>query len=137
MASTRTLQTAANALRLGAYRTGVASSSSLLRSAAPRALTQSAPAPRCAVAALPSGIRKYSQKQPAESKIWSFEEVCCALARLHVPPFCQFRPGTEIRHGERDSAGETGRHSDRLADELTFPVHRSRSSHKTRNPTFK
>lgn len=137
MASTRTLQTAANALRLGAYRTGVASSSSLLRTAAPRAARQSASAPRCAVAALPSGIRRYSQKQPGESKIWSFEEVCCALARLYAPPLRQFRPRTETRHGERDPGGETGRHSDRLADELSFPAHRSRSSHKNRNPMFK
>lgn len=107
MASTRTLQTAANALRLGAYRTVVASSSSVLRSAAPRAVTQSAPAPRYAVAALPSGIRRYSQKQPGESKIWSFEEVCYALVRLYAPPLHQFPPGTETqarrkRPGRRD-----------------------------------
>ncbi|KAH8750526.1 Rhodanese domain protein [Diaporthe sp. PMI_573] len=75
MASTRTLQTAANALRLGAYRTSAASSSSLLRSAAPRALWQLAPAPRYATAALPSGVRRYSQQQPKESKIWGFEEI--------------------------------------------------------------
>ncbi|KAL2292619.1 hypothetical protein FJTKL_07735, partial [Diaporthe vaccinii] len=74
MASTRTLQTAANALRLGAYRAGVASSWSLLRSTAPQAFRLSAPAPRYAAATFPSGIRRYSQQQPAESKIWSFED---------------------------------------------------------------
>lgn len=86
MASTRTLQTAANALRLGAYRTGVASSRSLLGSAAPRAVRQPAPGPRHASAVLPSGIRRYSQKQPGESKIWSFEDVRCALAPSRQPP---------------------------------------------------
>ncbi|KAG8167909.1 hypothetical protein KVR01_003598 [Diaporthe batatas] len=79
MASPRTLQTAANALRLGAYRTGVATSSSsllLLRSAAPRAAGRYAPVPLHAAAALPSAARRYSQQnQPKESKIWSFEEV--------------------------------------------------------------
>lgn len=85
MASPRTLQTAANALRLGAYRAGVAASSSssplLLRSAAPRAGRRYAPAPLHAAAALPSGVRGYSQQQPKESRIWSFEEVC----RTHWP----------------------------------------------------
>lgn len=102
MASTRTtMQTAANALRLGAYRTGVASSMPLLRCAAPRALRLSAPAPRHAAAALPSGIRRYSQKQPGESKIWSFEDVRCALAfpLLPTPPI----PGC--------NGDETGRHA--------------------------
>lgn len=81
------MQAAANALRLGAYRTGVASSMPLLRCAAPRAFRLSAPAPRHAAAALPSGTRRYSQKQPGESKIWSFEDVRCALALpLPTPP---------------------------------------------------
>ncbi|KKY34149.1 putative rhodanese domain containing protein [Diaporthe ampelina] len=75
MASTRTLQTAANALRLGAYRTGLASSRSLLGSAAARVVRQPAPGPRHAVAAVPSGIRRYSQQQLGESKIWSFEDI--------------------------------------------------------------
>lgn len=79
MASPRTLQTAANALRLGAYRTGVAAASSssslLLRSAAPRAAGRYAPASLRAAPTLPSGVRRYSQQQPKESKIWSFEEV--------------------------------------------------------------
>ncbi|KAG6366381.1 hypothetical protein INS49_000558 [Diaporthe citri] len=76
MASPQTLQTAANTLRLGAYRTGVASSRSLiLHSTAPLAVRQSAPALRHAAAAFPSGIRRYSQQQPGESKIWSFEDI--------------------------------------------------------------
>lgn len=83
MASPRTLRTAANALRLGAYRAGVAASSSsssiLLRSAAPHAVRRYATAPFHAAAALPSGVRRYSQQgQPKESRIWSFEEVCRA-----------------------------------------------------------
>lgn len=76
MASPRTLQTAANALRLGAYSAGMAASSSSFRSAAPRAVRRYAPAPLHAAAALPSGVRRYSQQQqPKENRIWSFEEV--------------------------------------------------------------
>lgn len=126
MASTRTLQTAANALRLGAYRSGVASSSSLLlllRSTTRAAVRQSAPAPRHAPAALPSGIRRYSQQQAGESKIWSFEEVHCALAPLASHPA---NPGPQWRQDRQTgigggTQGNYGqREADRLADEIPF-----------------
>lgn len=104
MASTRTaMQTAANALRLGAYRTGVASSMPLLRCAAPRAFRLSAPAlaPRHAAAALPSGIRRYSQKQPGESKIWSFEDVRLRIGPSLPSPPRRFRVVMGTRPGRR------------------------------------
>lgn len=141
MASTRTLQTAAKALRLGAYRTGVASSRSLLRSStAPRAVWLSAPAPRHAAAALPSGIRRYSQKQPGESKIWSFEDVRCALAPRRPshpanPGYNGDKTGRQTLK-EEQKATRTDTQTDRMADELQLPAHRSRNSPKTRNPTL-
>ncbi|KAI3402144.1 hypothetical protein diail_73 [Diaporthe ilicicola] len=78
MASARTLQTAAIALRQSCSRSAATSSRPLLRITTARAAGQTALAPRhhAAAAALSSGIRRYSQQQqPGESRIWGFEDI--------------------------------------------------------------